>query len=83
MLSLYRTALAIRRREPALHDAELTWLNLSEHVLAFVRGDIISVTNLSDALVPLPPHQEILLTSAPLHAGLLPADSTAWLRTGA
>ena len=72
MLSLYRTALAIRRREPALQGGELNWLNLTEHVLAFVRGDIISVTNLSNALVPLPPHQEILLTSAPLYAAAAP-----------
>jgi alpha-glucosidase len=38
------------------------------------------VANLSTASVPLPPHAGILLASGPLDDGLLPPDTTAWLR---
>ena len=38
------------------------------------------VANLSAAAVPLPPHAGILLASGPLDGGLLPPDTTAWLR---
>jgi alpha-glucosidase len=39
------------------------------------------VANLSAAPVPLPPHAGVLLSSGPLD-GLLPPDTTAWLRIG-
>jgi alpha-glucosidase len=29
----------------------------------------------------LPAHEEVLLASGPLDAGLLPADTAVWLRT--
>lgn len=38
------------------------------------------VANLSGAPVALPPHAPVLLASGPLDGGLLPADTTAWLR---
>lgn len=82
MLWLYRQALRIRRAEPSLGDGALTWLDAPDDVLAFSRGAaFVSVTNLSTAAVPLPEHQAILLSSSPLEGGLLPPDSTAWLRT--
>jgi alpha-glucosidase len=82
MLSLYRTALSIRRSHPALGDGTLTWIESSPNVLAFSRGlGFVSVTNLSDAPVELPSYTRLLLTSEPLENGLLPTDSTAWLRT--
>ncbi|RDV46935.1 alpha-glucosidase [Leifsonia sp. ku-ls] len=82
MLWLYRQALRIRKAEPALGDGTLTWLDAPDGVLAFSRGTaFVSVTNLSSAAVPLPEHQAILLSSSPLAGGLLPPDSTAWLRT--
>ena len=40
-----------------------------------------SVTNLSGVPVELPSYTRLLLTSTPLEGGLLPTDSTAWLRT--
>ena len=80
MLNLYRAALRIRRSEPGLGDGPMTWLPSDGDVLAFRRGDrFVSVTNLSAADVALPPHAEILLTSADLANGLLPSDATAWL----
>jgi alpha-glucosidase len=82
MLSLYRTALSIRRSHPALGDGELTWIESAPEVLAFSRGlGFVSVTNLSDRAVELPPHVRLLLASSTLENGLLPPDSTAWLRT--
>jgi alpha-glucosidase len=82
MLSLYRTALSIRRSHPALGDGTLTWIDSGGDVLAFARGlGFVSVTNLSDAPVALPSYTRLLLASAPLTNGLLPPDSTVWLRT--
>jgi alpha-glucosidase len=87
MLSLYRTALSIRRSHPALGDGPLTWIEGTEYpkdagVLAFSRGlGFVSVTNFSPEPVELPDYTRLLLTSTPLIGGLLPPDSTAWLRT--
>jgi alpha-glucosidase len=82
MLSLYRTALSIRRSHPALGDGTLAWIDTEPGVLAFSRGlGFVSVTNLSGAAVKLPQYTRLLLSSTPLSGGLLPPDSTAWLRT--
>ncbi|TFV98513.1 glycoside hydrolase family 13 protein [Leifsonia flava] len=85
MLRLYREALRIRRREEELGDGTLTWLDDAadggSDVLAFTRGErFLCVTNLSATAVELPEHDSILLASTPLDGGLLPTDSTAWLR---
>jgi alpha-glucosidase len=81
MLTLYRTALRLRREQPALGDGELTWLPAEPAVLAFSRGDgFTCVVNLSNAPVPLPEGTQVLLASGPLDGdGLLPADTAAWL----
>ncbi|HEY4269918.1 MAG TPA: glycoside hydrolase family 13 protein [Galbitalea sp.] len=82
MLSLYRTALSIRRSHPALGDGAITWIESDPGVLAFSRGlGFVSVTNLSSRAVALPQYVRLLLTSSTLENGLLPPDSTAWLRT--
>jgi alpha-glucosidase len=81
MLTLYRTALRVRRTEPALGDGPMTWLPGATGVLAFDRGaSVRCVTNLSAAAVRLPPHAAVLLASGPLAGDLLPPDTTAWLR---
>ncbi|MFD5865172.1 glycoside hydrolase family 13 protein [Agromyces sp. NPDC127015] len=81
MLWLYRQALALRKREAALGDGPMTWIDAGADVLCFRRGDdLVSITNLGRAAVALPDHESILLASSPLEAGLLPADATAWLR---
>jgi alpha-glucosidase len=80
MLSLYRAALRIRRSEPALVDGDFAWLDLGPDALAFRRGDdVVSVTSF-DAPVELPPHREVLLASTEVVDGVLPTNSTAWLR---
>jgi alpha-glucosidase len=82
MLWLYRQALRLRRAEGGLGDGPFAWLDAPEGVLAFSRGDrFVCVTNLSGGPVALPENTAILLSSRPLDAGLLPPDSTAWLRT--
>ncbi|GGR28082.1 alpha-glucosidase [Agromyces mediolanus] len=82
MLALYRRALGIRRAEPALHRSALEWVDAGPEAIAFRRGDgFLSITNLGPAPIELPPHESILLASAPLDGGRLAADATAWLRT--
>ncbi len=82
MLWLYRQALRIRRKNDGLGDGPLDWRDGPDDVLVFARGEhFVNVTNLSDAPIALPEHTAILLCSSPLEYGLLPPDSTAWLRT--
>jgi alpha-glucosidase len=77
-LTMYRSALRLRRE---LQGAErLDWQDESDSVLHFSRpGGWHSVTNMGEQPVPLP-DGEVLLSSAPLDAGRLPPDTTAWVR---
>ncbi|HZD99284.1 MAG TPA: glycoside hydrolase family 13 protein [Micromonosporaceae bacterium] len=82
MLSLYRDALRLRRTTPGLGDGPMAWVPSDPDVLAFTRGDEFAcVVNMSNGPVALPPHEEVMLTSGPLDAGLLPTDTAVWLRT--
>ena len=81
MLALYRAALRIRRAEAALGDGPMTWHPAPDGVLAFDRGDLRCVVNLSPVPVDLPAHASVLLASGPLPDGQLPPDTAAWLRT--
>jgi alpha-glucosidase len=82
MLSLYRDGLRLRRTLAGLGDGPMTWLPSDPDVLAFTRGaEFACVVNMSDGLVAMPAHEEILLASGPLDAGLLPVDTAVWLRT--
>ncbi|SDL73642.1 glycoside hydrolase family 13 protein [Streptomyces wuyuanensis] len=81
MLTLYRTALGLRRTEPGFGDGPLTWLPSGPGVLAFARGDgPVCVVNLGREPAGLPPHEAVLLASGPLTAGELPPDTAVWLR---
>src|SRR5690606_21980064 len=80
MLNLYKRALRIRKAETGLGDGPFVWIELGADVLAFRRGDdFVSVTSF-DAPVELPPHSEVLLASSEVADGVLPPNSTAWLR---
>jgi alpha-glucosidase len=83
MLTLYRTALELRRTEAGFGDGPLGWLPSPEGVLAFARAEgLLCVANLSGDPVPLPPHTDILLASDELPAhGTIPPDTAVWLRT--
>jgi alpha-glucosidase len=82
-LSLYRSALRLRRSLPGLaDDAPLTWRGLGDDVLAFDRGSgFRCVVNLSDRPVSLAGQGGPVLTSEAV-AGGLPPDTAVWLRTG-
>ena len=81
MLELYRSALALRRAEPALGDGSLEWIDLGEEALAFRRGERFAfVLNLGADPIALPPHAAVLIASGELEDGLLPADTAVWLR---
>ncbi|MGW7199987.1 glycoside hydrolase family 13 protein [Streptomyces chryseus] len=82
MLSLYRRALELRRREPGLGDGPMAWLPTGPGVLAFTRGEgLVCVVNLGDEPVRLPAYAVLLIGSGPLTGdGLLPKDTAVWLR---
>src|SRR4051812_1678336 len=78
MLTLYRTALRIRRDK--LGDGTIRWIPLGEEVLAFAReSGLTCVVNLGAEPARLPEHQRICLASGPVDGGLLPADTAVWL----
>ncbi|WP_338785162.1 DUF3459 domain-containing protein [Streptomyces sp. DG1A-41] len=81
MLELYRTALHIRRDNPALGDGTMTWLDAPAGVLAFHREPgFTCVLNLSDETYRLPDHTTILLASGPMADRLLEPDHVVWLK---
>jgi alpha-glucosidase len=80
MLSLYRSALAVRAASAAFGAEALEWLPAPEGCLAFRRpGGLVCLVNLSPAAVPLP-EGRVLLASADLSGGLLPDDAAVWLQ---
>jgi alpha-glucosidase len=86
MLALYRAALRIRRRHPALGAGAMTWLPSPANTLAFQREPgFVCVVNLNNRPITYPRDQRVLCASGPLRpsdAGLVvPADTAAWLGT--
>ncbi len=79
-LSLYRTALAIRRSELTRLPEGLAWIDSDPQVIAFRRGDFACIVNYSDTPVELPIAGSVLLASTPLDGNLLPSDTCVWLR---
>jgi alpha-glucosidase len=81
MLELYRSAIALRRREPGLHSPAMTWLPSAPDTLAYTRGDSFAcVVNMSGSAIELPEYQTCLLASSPLDGVYLPPDTAVWLR---
>ena len=82
MLTLYRTALAERRRNPALGDGTLSWdEDVPAEVLSFVREPgFRCVVNFGPEPYALPSGHEVLVASAELDDGKLGTDTAAWLR---
>ncbi len=78
-LNLYRAALAFRSKH-FCHDEAIEWLELAPQTVAFRRGSgVVSVTNFGPTSVELG-EVEVLLSSAPLPAGALAPNTTAWVR---
>ena len=79
-LSLYRSALDLRRRLPELHGADFSWQQAPVDCLAFRRGpELVIALNAGDVPVELPPG-EVLLSSGPIDGDKLPANTAVWLR---
>lgn len=83
MLSLYHEALRLRRERFVPAGAALTWTDLGADVLAFQRGQGLSVlVNFGADVVALPAGASVLLASGPLtDDGRLPTDTAVWLTT--
>jgi alpha-glucosidase len=92
-LSLYRAALRLRRAHPALGAGggdgangagAMRWLAAPPDALVFAREPgFVFAANLGTDPLPLPAHEEVLLTSGPLDPSrALPPNTAAWLRTG-
>ena len=85
-LEMYRSALALRR-EHALGAGSLAWVDDladSPDVIALVNGDVLVVTNLGAAPVPLPVGAHVLASSGDLADGdagswSVPTDTTVWV----
>jgi len=77
-LEFYRAALATRR-EYDLGAGEIEWLDLGADVIAFRNDALTVVANTGSTPVPLP-EGDIVIASGPVGDGLLPGDTTAWLR---
>ncbi|MER5951522.1 glycoside hydrolase family 13 protein [Streptomyces sp. NPDC001904] len=82
MLTLYRTALEVRRGGSGFGDGPMEWLPAEDGVLAFSRpGGLLCVVNLGDRPAELPSYDRLILTSGPLDGqGRLPGDTAAWLQ---
>ena len=82
MLELYRSALQLRRKHPALGDGRLAWLDLGPGVLGFTRDPGFScLVNTGTEVVDLPAGWRVLLTSGDAGRVLAP-DTAAWLTRG-
>ena len=83
MLSLYRSALGLRRSDPDLRTERFRWLRSDPAVLTFGRGDrFVAIANLGSTPVAAPSGGELLLSSHELVDGCLPGDATGWWRLG-
>jgi alpha-glucosidase len=59
------------------------WIDSAAGVLAFRRDPgFACVVNLGAAPADLPPHEQVLVSSAPLEDGRLPVDAAVWLTAG-
>lgn len=79
-LSFFRAALELRRSRAEFGGTEIEWLPLSDHAVAFRRrGGLVCVLNAGEEPITLPPAGELILSSGPLEAGRLSANSAVWL----
>ena len=78
MLCFYRTALGIRRSQPAFATAGIHFPVVPAGILGFTRGPVTSWVNFSAGPLPLPDGARLLLVSQDLDHGLLPPDGAAW-----
>ena len=80
VFSVYAAAVAARKQYFAPH-APLEWIDAPPGVLAFRRGRVACVANLSDEAMPVPVRGEVLLSSTPGTPGWLGADAAVYVET--
>jgi alpha-glucosidase len=82
MLQLYRSALQLRRSNPALGDGHMSWAtDTDEDILLFYREPGFGcLANLSHDPVELPAGTEPILSSTELDGKNVPPDTTVWFR---
>jgi alpha-glucosidase len=82
MLSFYKLALRTRREVTEDLLDHVTVLDSAPDTLAFLRGGgLVCVLNCGDATAPVPVEAgDLVVSSAPLEEGRLPADAAAWFR---
>jgi alpha-glucosidase len=78
-LSLYRSALRLRRELFATAPPEIEWLEVPDDVLGYRRAGVTVLLNAGEAAVSMPPG-ELLLSSSAVTDGALPASTAVWLR---
>jgi alpha-glucosidase len=85
MLTLYRSALALRRKLPPLGDGQLAWVEAGQDLLAFRREPgFLCVVNLADrpadvAKELIPAGTGVVLASGPMDAdGRIPSATAVW-----
>jgi alpha-glucosidase len=78
MLELYRAAIAARRSVERA-DLSFEWLPSEPDVLAFRRGDVACVVNLSPDPTSTPPGREIVVSGPRTPDGALPPDTAVWI----
>lgn len=81
-LHLYRTALHLRKINPALSGTFFRWVESDDQHFMFARADdesfLCLVTFDSSRLVP--PDCEVILGSQEIRSGYIPSDTAVWLR---
>ncbi|HZW40980.1 MAG TPA: DUF3459 domain-containing protein, partial [Agromyces sp.] len=70
----------IRRDEPHLRGTDFAWIDAGPDVLAFRRGEFLSLTNFGDAPVTIGDEWELVLSSEQLAGREIPRDVTVWAR---
>ena len=84
VLSLYRSALELRRSEPDLRTRGFGWQIAPENCLAFRRGpSFVCAVNLGSEPAPMPPGRVLLSSAHPSTAGSedqLAPNTAVWLR---
>ncbi len=87
MLTLYQSALRLRRAEPALGTGTLRWQPAGSDVLHLERAGengagppVACLVNLGPAPVAMPPGRVLLASLPDVAAPLLPPDTAVWLR---
>jgi alpha-glucosidase len=78
-LRLYRQALALRHSDVDLQAGVFAWLEAPADCVSFRRGRLVVLLNAGSTAVRLPAG-EVLLASAGLADGTLPANAAVWVR---